>query len=114
MKSNLAGLYIQIEAKKRRIRIINSGNRPETAHRGHRSCTRKYFASAEYSVPRLPSSCHPEARALCGPKDLWHLSAARFPGGVHGFFASLRMTSKPEGATNPLPRQQITGAVTSC
>jgi hypothetical protein len=30
MKSNLAGLYIQIEAKKRRIKIINGGNPPKT------------------------------------------------------------------------------------
>src|ERR1700722_2082582 len=29
MKSNLAGLYIQIEAKKRRIEIINGGNPPK-------------------------------------------------------------------------------------
>jgi hypothetical protein len=28
-KKNLAGLYIQIEAKKRRIYIINRGNHPE-------------------------------------------------------------------------------------
>jgi hypothetical protein len=67
MKSNLAGLYIQIEAKKRRINIINSGNRPEMGNAvvypaelatpsylcskstgAVTSCTRKYLASAGY------------------------------------------------------------------
>jgi hypothetical protein len=32
MKSNLAGLYIQIEAKKRRIKINYGGNRPKTGN----------------------------------------------------------------------------------
>jgi hypothetical protein len=38
MKSNLAGLYIQIEAKKRRIKTINGGNPPKTGGTMERGC----------------------------------------------------------------------------
>src|ERR1700719_5238064 len=101
MKSNLAGLYIQIEAKKRRINIINLWKVPKRDRQ---------------PPPPMPSlsPCHPEARELCGPKDLC-TCAAPTSRRVHRFFASLRMTIQSRRALIQSHLcSKSTGAVTSC
>ena len=83
MKSNLAGLYIQIEAKKRRINIINLWKVPK---RG-----RKYVVHGEGGQrwAETESTSHPNNFVILRPasfagRRIYGLVGSSGVGGVHG------------------------------